>query len=282
MMGQTLIASAGYLVIQDALRTVHPLTLVTFRFGGAALLLYAMSKLTGHLAPVPWRAHRQFMLLGLLGVTLNQSMFFLGLAQPGTQPEHAAMLYAMTGGFAYLAGLLLGTERWRLVRVSGILLAITGASWVLVDKGVDFASGSANGYLILFVAVIFWALYGVLGFGAVRAHGPLRTTTWAMVYGALFYSPYGAYRLWTFDWTLLTPNVLLALAWLIILTSGASFYFWYYALTRLEPSQVALFTTLQPPLTALLAWMFMGTPITLTLVLGMALVIAGVRLSQKG
>ena len=54
-------------------------------------------------------------------------------------------------------------------------------------------------------------------------------------------------------------QVLVGLSLFVTLFTGFLSYFcWYYALVRLEPSRVAVFTNLQPLVTALLAWGLLG------------------------
>lgn len=55
----------------------------------------------------------------------------------------------------------------------------------------------------------------------------------------------------------------------------------YYALSRMTASRVAVFANLQPVATALAAWAVLGDPITWEIVAGGALVIAGVRMTQR-
>jgi drug/metabolite transporter (DMT)-like permease len=55
---------------------------------------------------------------------------------------------------------------------------------------------------------------------------------------------------------------------------------WYVALQRLQASQVAVFSNLQAPLTALLAWLVLGTVPEHTAIAGGALVLIGVILVQ--
>lgn len=67
---------------------------------------------------------------------------------------------------------------------------------------------------------------------------------------------------------------LLAASGLIGLTIGDTAYFG--SLIRLGPRKALMLTSLTPPITAVLGWVFVGEPMTATIVLGMALTLAGV------
>ncbi|MFZ9870480.1 MAG: EamA family transporter, partial [Candidatus Kapaibacteriota bacterium] len=63
--------------------------------------------------------------------------------------------------------------------------------------------------------------------------------------------------------------------------SAIGYGLWYYALTKLETSSVAVFNNLQPVLTTLLAFLVFGTEPTLTFVIGGAVALAGVVVTQR-
>ncbi len=72
----------------------------------------------------------------------------------------------------------------------------------------------------------------------------------------------------------------LGILYLSALTSGVAFTLWYWALKRLQAGQVAVFTNLQAPTTALMSWVFFGEIPGGLVVSGGLLVIMGVTLAQ--
>ena len=64
------------------------------------------------------------------------------------------------------------------------------------------------------------------------------------------------------------------------MTSGVAFTLWYYALKRLEASRLTVFNNLQAPLTAVLAWIVLGSVPGVQVVIGGLLVLAGVTVVQ--
>jgi drug/metabolite transporter (DMT)-like permease len=71
------------------------------------------------------------------------------------------------------------------------------------------------------------------------------------------------------------------LGYLGVITSVISYLLWYFALSRLEASRVAVFSNLQPVFTAVAALVLLQEPIHWELVVGGALVLAGVRLPLR-
>jgi drug/metabolite transporter (DMT)-like permease len=71
------------------------------------------------------------------------------------------------------------------------------------------------------------------------------------------------------------------LFYLGVITSGVGYGLWYYALSRMEASRVSVFNNLQPVLTSILAFGLFGTVPTVMFVVGGAIAIAGVVVTQR-
>jgi drug/metabolite transporter (DMT)-like permease len=202
----------------------------------------------------------------------------VGLAR--STASHAALLYAMTPAGVYLLSLWRGRERLRPGAVAGLLCALAGVFVLLLGRGLSAATGPLWGDLLILVAVGAWVLFTDQGKQLIPTYGSTRMTAWSMVAGALWVSPLLA----TVD-----PGVLAhasagtwaRLGYLGIVTSVISYLLWYFALSRLEASKVAVFSNLQPVFTAVAALLFLQEPIHWELMVGGALVLLGVRLTQR-
>jgi drug/metabolite transporter (DMT)-like permease len=275
LMVQTAVSAGTYLAAKHALSTLNWQTLVTVRNVGASLLLVLMLALLPGPALPPRRHVGRVVLLGLLAIPINQGLFISGLAR--TSPVHAALLYTLTPAFVLTVGLFLGREQASLRKVTGLLLAMLGAMVVVLGRAVrGGATDPLRGDLMILVAVVAWALYTVLGRDLVREAGPLKSTAWALIAGTVMLLPFGLGPVRTTSWSVVPASVFEAMAFLIVLTSVVSYLCWSYALAHAEPSRVAVFTNLQPVLTALLAWFVTGERLGPTLVVGGLLVLAGV------
>ena len=131
----------------------------------------------------------------------------------------------------------------------------------------------------MLAAVLAWALYTVRSRPFVQEHGPIRATAWSLLCGTLMFLPMGAASTVRVDYTRQPPAVWGAMLFVVVFTGFLSYLCWLYALARLEPSRVAVFTNLQPLCVAVMAWLLRGAPITPRLALGGAVVTAGVLLA---
>ena len=90
-----MIAAGTFLIGKQTLLAIPPLALATLRMAGAALLMAAVLGVRARGArPIPRSAWPEIALLGVIGVTINQTAFLTGLKD--STPTHAALLYALT------------------------------------------------------------------------------------------------------------------------------------------------------------------------------------------
>ncbi len=271
---QTLISAGTYLAAKRVLADISWPALVVLRNVGATALFIPLLTMTpGPLLPSGKQAKR-VLLLGLLGVPINQAMFLAGLAW--TTPAHAALLYTLTPVFVLTWSVAAGQEALEPRRLAGLALALAGAAIVVLDRSATIGRGVRAGDLLILGAVLAWAGFTVLGKPLVESAGPMRSTGWALMSGMLMFLPFGAQPFAHTDYTRLPAVVWWALAFLVVMTSFVSYLCWYFALAHLAPSRVAVFTNLQPVVTAAASWALFAEPITPRFALGGAAVIAGV------
>jgi len=276
---QTLIAAGTFLVAKDATSRFSALELAWFRIILSGVLVAGVFLATRSRHHLPARRDWPvFVALGLLGVTMNQMCFLLGIRF--STPLHASLLYAFTPILVLVGAILHLGERptWR--RWAGVVLAVGGVVLVLTARGLDLAAGVFRGDLIILVAVFAWSAYTLVGKRVLARYDPFMVITLVFGVGALSVLPAAPWVLGGFHFA--RPGVAgwAEILYLGAITSGVAFTLWYYALKRLEASQVAVFTNLQAPFTALLAWMVLGTVPSGQVLVGGALVLAGVTLVQ--
>jgi drug/metabolite transporter (DMT)-like permease len=221
--------------------------------------------------------------LGFVAVPLNQGFFLAGLAL--STPGHAALLYALTPIFVFLIARLRLGERATALKVGGIAVAFAGVLVVLGARGAVALGGSSRmlaGDLLILLAVIAWAIFAVGGKVYAERHGAVVATAAAVVMGTLLYLPIGLALSDLDRFARLTPLGWASLGYLVVLTSVVAYLLYYWALSRAQASRVAIWSNLQPVLTALLAWAAYGERLTGPFLAGGAMVLAGVLLTERG
>lgn len=274
---QTLIAAGTFLVAKDATSRFTALQLGWFRIVLSGILVAVAFLATGRRLP-DRRDWRIFVALGLLGVTMNQMCFLLGISF--STPLHASLLYAFTPVLVLGGAVMHLGERptWR--RGAGVVLAVAGVALVLTARGLDLAAGVFRGDLIILAAVFAWSAYTLVGKQVLARYDPFTVIGVVFAVGAVSVLPATPWVLHGFHFRAPGAAGWAELFYLSAVTSGVAFTLWYYALKRLEATQVAVFTNLQAPFTALLGWMILGIVPAGQVLVGGGMVLAGVTLVQ--
>jgi drug/metabolite transporter (DMT)-like permease len=272
------LSALTYLAAKRGVAELPPLTLLLWRLvvsGGVFLLLLAF-------VPQPRLPPRaalgRVVQLGLLSGPLNQALFLLAMQR--TSAAHGALIFSLTPLGVYLVELARGREPPRWSATAGIAVALSGVLVLLFSRGPQALSGLFLGDVLLLGSLLAWVFFTTEGRELVATVGPFRATAWSNVAGAVLLLPLAP---WVLRPALLAGSSLGAQAAVLYLGLGSSvlsYLLWFAALGRTDASKVAVFSNLQPVATALAAWAVLGEHIGWEVVVGGALVLFGVRLTQ--
>ena len=281
---QQFIASTTHLVAKDITGELEPITVVLFRgiFTCTVFGIWMFFRRSS-LRRIDRADLGAIALLGLVNMPINQLLFIWGVDY--TTAPNASLAYALTPVFVVviLAVWRASLPGWK--KLLGVVLAVLGAAIVLIDRGASVSSEQTLGNIMVLAASISWAAYTVVGRSLIVKYGPVQTTALSFFAGLVLYIPV---------WALVPVHdpmtVLVAPGWiehwaqlfyLGVITSGVGYGLWYYALSRMEASRVAVFNNLQPVLTSVLAFFIFGSVPTLMFLLGGSIAIAGVIVTQR-
>jgi len=277
---QSLFASGTHLVAKVAARDVDPFTLTLVRSLIAASAFSLLLLLRGKFPRIRREDWPLVLLLAFLAIPLNQFLFLFGIRS--TTPSNAALLYATTPILVVLFSRWLLGERLTRRKLIGVALGFAGVAIVILERGVDASIEYVHGNLIIYVAVLAWGLYTVLGKRLIMQYGPLDASAITLLIGTLIFLPIGLLPALQFDYASIGGWTWAQIVYLGVITSVVSYLLWYYALGRVEAGKVALFANLQPILTTVLAVVLLGQGVTVQFVLGGVLAILGVVIAQFG
>lgn len=279
LIGQAIISAGTYLAAKRAMVELAPLEVVLMRFAlSGAVFALVLVVLPGRVLPPP-DARLRVLVLGLLAGPINQGFFFYGLDR--SVAAHAALLYALTPLGVYLYLLARGLQQGSLRRSAGIAVAFGGVVTLLLGRGLKEATGPLIGDLFILVGVFSWVVYTAEGKHLIDRHGAIRATAWTMGAASLMTVPLAPWVVEVDRFQNASVTALILVVYLGLMTSVVAYVLWYYALSRLEAAKVAVFSNLQPPTTAIAAWLVLGDPLTWEIWVGGALVLWGVRITQR-
>lgn len=275
---QIFFSSGTYIIANAATQSIPAANLTFIRavISGTIYLLYL------------WYARLQFkyrdrdlillLILGFLSVPINQFAFLYGVRY--TTATEAAILYSTTPVFVLLFSGVYLKERITAAKVIGTLLAFGGVVVIVLENGVGIGLSHLEGDLFVFIAVIAWTLYTVLGRKLILKHGALNSTIYTALIGSAMFMPVGIWSSFGYSYTALTGGQWMEILYLSLITSIVGYVLWYAALSKIEASKAAVFSNGQPVVTAILGYIFLGQGISLTFASGAVATIAGVFITQ--
>jgi len=272
--------SGVFPAIAIVLRSMGLYTSVFLRFACAALLLLALLRWReGRLRHLSPREVVLVVCLGLLGITVYNTMFSAGLAR--VEASRAALIVPTNPAFTALLAVLFLRERLGVARGIGIALCVAGALWVLArgDPAALLRLEIGVGELLLFACIFIWSAYTLLGSIAMSSLSPLALTTYVLLAGSL---PL-AFASWGETETLaqVTWQSWVALGYLIVFGTVLPFQWFYEGVRALGAARASQFINLVPPLAVVESILILGEAFTPALLVGAALVIAGLYLTNK-
>lgn len=183
----------------------------------------------------------------------------------------------ITGLFAYL---WLGEQRITLLQVVGMLLGVCGLL-VMFGSSAEISSGVLFGMCGILFGVIVHSISAVM-VKRINADIPATVQTAG---GLLVATPLFDVTWYLFDgvWPIDLPlKASVSILYLAIFGSVLGFALYYFVLQRLAATQVALITLITPVGALLLGHMIQNEPLSLTVILGTALILCGLALYQAG
>ena len=266
-----------------ALEEVPPLVVVALRLVISAACFLPWVVATGGTKGIGLRRMGELFLLSLVGTSLHYATQTAGLQY--TTATNAS-LYTTTGPITILllSALVLG-ERITARKAFGVLLAVAGVLVVMGSETLSsFELGNVKGDLLVLISIVMWGLFTVFGKRVTDELGALRVTAWVTILGALTMVPVGLWEARTSGFSLagVSLEAGLAIAFLGVACSFFATLLYFVALGMSESQKVGVYLYAIPPMTAVVAALYLGEVITMNLVFGAILVISGVALTERG
>jgi len=276
--------AVSFVATKVALEAAPPLVVVTLRLLISAVCFLPWIVATGGARGLGGsRGLLRLFVLSLFGTSLHYSLQTVGLQF--TTASNAS-LYTTTGPITILvlSALFLG-ERITARKALGVAVAVAGVLVVMGSETLtSFEFGNVKGDLLVLASLVMWGLFTVYGKRMIDELGALRVTAWVTVIGALAMVPVGwsEARATGFSLTEITVEAWLAIAFLGVACSFLATLLYFVALGLSESQKVGVYLYTIPPMTAVVASLYLGETITANLMIGAVLVIGGVALTERG
>jgi drug/metabolite transporter (DMT)-like permease len=233
--------SLGSLVARD----IAPVALTFARFGLATCVfafVMAVTRTQVQLSiPILFRAAIPAAILAVYFVTM-----FIALET--VSPLSTGAVFALVPVLSAVLGWLVLRRTLSLVSILLLLLAGTGAVWVIFDGNLEKLAGFhvGTGEIIYFAGCVLYASYPVFVRKTARGDSPVLLTFLSFAIAMILLLAYDWPIITGMDWASLTLFQTGILFWLAVVPTAITFFLMQYASLRLAPAKVMAYTYLTP------------------------------------
>jgi drug/metabolite transporter (DMT)-like permease len=268
---------ASVVATRVAVQEVPPLNLAVLRFGQGGLILFLclfigardLLKVKRH--DLPFLVFLGAILFAVFPVTFN-----IGLRL--TEASRGALMLATMPIWSAWLARAARKERLILRQVAGILLTFTGVGVVLAERGLRWQGTSLafGGDGLMLLTALCGAIYGVLAQRMLARYSALTVTTYAMVFGTFLLFPAALAEGLPQAFERIDEKVAVLILFLGIFGGALGYFLWTFALTRLTPTQVAVYVNVNPIVAIILGAALLAEKLTGAFVVGFVAVVVGV------
>jgi drug/metabolite transporter (DMT)-like permease len=212
-------------------------------------------------------------LFAVFPVTFNASLRLI-------EASRGALVLATIPLWSALLARITRSERLVPRQVVGVFLSLGGVGLALAERGAGWQGGLGGlaGDGLMLVTALCGAAYAVLAQRAFARYNALTVTTYAMVLGTLLLLPAALLEGLVGVFPRLDLQTVALLVFLGVFGGALGFFLWTFALTRLTPTQVAVYINLNPLVAMVLAAVLLAERLTIIFAAGFGVVLLGVLL----
>ncbi len=223
---------------------LSPLALVTASLVVTAFISY-VPLLWSKAEPIARRDYPMLLLAALLVGVVRKLLLMYGLSL--TSPIDGSIISTLSPIAVLIISVMVGIDRFTMPRLVGLLIAVVGVvAIILFGSAAQQGAESMVGNMLILLDVVATAVYMVWFKSLV---GRYRTTTilrWIYTIAAVVSLPFGAHDVLRIDVASMSPHILLALAFVLVMPTYIPNLLLNYSLGRVQPTVSSVYGYLQP------------------------------------
>jgi drug/metabolite transporter (DMT)-like permease len=273
--------AANIVAVKQGLTGFTPLALTQLRVAGAALLFAAiyLFRHGGRRLRLTRREWGFMALVAMSGVTFNQLFFIGGVARSSV--AHAGLIVALGPVMVLVLSCVLRLEALTIPKFVGMLVSFAGVAVLTIGKGARGNGSYWKGDLILLAGSAVFAYYTILVKEATDRYDAVTLNGLTYVIGLIVLTPLAAQSVLEVRWEAISSAAWWGLGYAIVFGSVVPYLIFAVVMTELTAARVAAFAYIQPVIATGLGIWLLHEALTLKIVLGGVLIIAGVYITER-
>jgi drug/metabolite transporter (DMT)-like permease len=266
---------SSYLFIKLAVDDFGTFTLVALRLVVGALLLWTVVRIAKQPLPRERRIYGHLLVMAVINITIP--FLLITWAEQSVESSLAAILTSPVPLFAIvLSSVFLADEPMRVNGVVGLVVGFIGVV-IITSRGLTGEGSSVTGELALLGAAFSYACGAVYSRRNVRGLPPMIPAVFQVTFAAIIT---GVIALLIEEpWTAQPDSeAIFSILWLGILGSGLAYLFVFRLFAAWGATRTTLVAYLIPVVGIVLGYLVLQEPVDARIIVGTALVIAGVGL----
>jgi drug/metabolite transporter (DMT)-like permease len=275
----TFIWGLNFVVVKTTFLEISPLAFMALRFLTASILFLVVVRISQQGFHIPRAAWGRVALLGILGTTIYQPLFLVGLSL--SQASNSALILATTPAFVVLLNRFLYNERFAMRGWIGLALSFSGLALIIFSGGGVALGGSALlGNAMILGATICWSLFSVLSAPLLKRYSSLSVAALSTIMGTVPLLFISAPAVASQNWSQVTLSGWLGLIYSAGLAIVVAYILWNTGVKRIGSARTAIYNNLTPVIATFGAAVFLGEPLTIFKIVGAAIIFIGLYLSR--
>ena len=270
--------SFSFIWFKQANQTFYPITIVFIRLTFSAVLLTVFLLLTKNFMKIQKKDRKLFVILALF----EPFFYFIGESYGLTYVSATvcSVLISTIPVFATIGAWLLFSEKLKIINYAGIILSFIGVLIFILnsDGSVSF---NLKGLALLMFAVLCAVGYNLTLSRLVGNYTPVYIVNVQNVIGAVLFLP--LFLILDFKNFIATPlsfSLFRPIIELAVFASCGAFILFAYSVKKIGITKATVFSNFIPVFTAIFSFILLGEKLTVQNITGMAVVIAGLFMSQ--
>lgn len=270
--------SFSFIWFKVANKTFHPITIVFIRLLFSTILMTIFLVVTKNYIKIKKSDRKLFLMLALF----EPFFYFLGESFGLTYVSATvcSVLIATIPVFATIGAWLIFKEKLKAINYAGIILSFMGVLVFILNTDGSL-SFNIKGLLLLTLAVLSAVGYNLTLSHLIETYTPVYIVNVQNLIGATLFLP--LFLIFDFKHFISTPftfNMFKPIIELSIFASCGAFILFAYSVKNMGITKANVFSNCIPVFTAFFSFILMGDKLTVQNIAGMAIVIAGLFMSQ--